>query len=486
VTQLLVLLLPLLVLHGGGGDLLDAVATDAYWKLKGLAPDAPTLLAMAEPPATADVAPLLRDLAADDFATRDAVARQIAALGPAALPQLRAATRHADPEVANSARRLVEQVMAAARTAAVRRLMAIRTLGEMRARDALPLLRRLHDAPEPFVAEYADRALARIEGRAPASRPAADFRADIDLLPARCGIVGQLSLHGDAPVRINAATAGMKLLGKNDPAELLDRLNGDLVAIAEQYGNVRPEAITVALSDDFNGIGGFGVLLVRGRFDRPAIEQALAAAKVEVAEVDHVRVHKLANEARLFFLSADVVAIVGGTGDAALQPLLDLTATARTGRGKLADDRDMAALIATVDRSRAGWAAIRVNDNFRANSFLKPFDHVTATIMRRPGGGLDVAGRAAGQDPQAIAKTVDAHNVTVETLVGQIKQFAGGNAGGNFGAIPVQPVLDLVESARVKATGAAAAADLVFKSELAATIAGIYAMVYPVSPPQQP
>jgi len=75
----------------------------------------------------------------------------------------------------------------------VRRLMAIRTLGELKKKGAIATLQPLLKSKTLFEAEYAAAAIAAIEGKK-FKRPglsAKERMKDVYLLPAGCGEVGQ-------------------------------------------------------------------------------------------------------------------------------------------------------------------------------------------------------------------------------------------------------------------------------------------------------
>src|SRR5207253_10196799 len=109
-------------LGGGANDLLDMVHTDSYWKAKQV---------------TVSVEQLIADATAGAPANADA-----------ATPQ----------------------------AASVRRLMAIRTLGEMKKDEGLATLQSLVDSKEPFVGDYAKSAIASIQGK-PIARPGVSAQA---------------------------------------------------------------------------------------------------------------------------------------------------------------------------------------------------------------------------------------------------------------------------------------------------------------------
>src|SRR5205085_9006267 len=189
----LVTLVTFLLGGGASRDLLDYVPVEAYWEAKKVVVTPDVLLAeLQPPPAAGDLGDLVGQLDAADAATRDAAAAKIRALGAAAVPTLQKEADSDDIGVARRARSLISEINAATKPARVRRLMAIRTPGERKERRALDLLKPLTDAQEPFVASYARRAVAQIEGKSGGARDAANplappaglVRNDLWLLPA--------------------------------------------------------------------------------------------------------------------------------------------------------------------------------------------------------------------------------------------------------------------------------------------------------------
>src|SRR5213075_163124 len=126
-------------------------------------------------------------------------AQKIVATGPAAIPALEKASDDPDIEVANRTKNLIQQIRTNTKAASVRKLVAIRALGEKKSREALPALQPLLNSKEPFVADYAARAIAQIEGKPLPSRRLTpeNLKTDLSLLPATCSIVGQVTISSD-------------------------------------------------------------------------------------------------------------------------------------------------------------------------------------------------------------------------------------------------------------------------------------------------
>src|SRR4051812_49756963 len=146
------------LLSGGANDLLDFVSSDAYWKAKAVTVSMEQLTAELKTEAGADVAELIKALGAGEYAQREEAARKIIAQGPAALPGLEKAADDPDAEISSRVKNLMQQIRLNSKAGGVRRLLAIRTLGELKKPEALPLLKPLLTSKEMFVADYAARA----------------------------------------------------------------------------------------------------------------------------------------------------------------------------------------------------------------------------------------------------------------------------------------------------------------------------------------
>src|SRR5437899_2406532 len=201
------MLLILLSLIGGGGGnhLLDYASSQSYWKSKGVVVNVQTMSGELKTSAAQDISELIKQLASPDGQVRAGASRKIVQLGESVIPQLEQAAEIPDPEVSSRVKTLITDISAASKANAIRRLMAIRTLGELKKPEALPALRPLNDAKEMFVAEYAARAIAQIEGKPLVTVGATpeQKKTDLWLLPADCRMVMQVA-PGFAPTSVDA------------------------------------------------------------------------------------------------------------------------------------------------------------------------------------------------------------------------------------------------------------------------------------------
>jgi len=167
----------------------------------------------------------------------------------------------------------------------VRRLMAIRTLGELKDAKALPALKGLLDSKRQFEADYAQEAMNAINGK-PTIRPVLDAavrKQDLALLPAQNTMIGQLSRRGEhatVDALLQASFADDK-----ERQDAADAIAEAILPIAEKIGNARidgasvgaamdvtPMTVTTKRSDASGAVaiihGSYNAKLVRGLFPK--------------------------------------------------------------------------------------------------------------------------------------------------------------------------------------------------------------------------
>ncbi len=250
-----------------GSDALDTISTTAYWQSKHVNVTAAQLETDAGPAAKPEhLEDLMKDLESPEYRTRNAAKKRILDIGPAALTLLRPEAESNDPEVKAAAGELVMQLSNHARERDVRRLMAIRTLGERKEIAAVPMLTTLAASKEIFVAEYAARAIAEIQGK---PRPLPDHRAavtaDLNLLPENAGIVAQTvglaheTLTIEALIDMAIAQVPQRMAGRKLPsrAAMLQRTVAEALKEIEKIGDVRVDGLTVEVSADVGGSDGY-------------------------------------------------------------------------------------------------------------------------------------------------------------------------------------------------------------------------------------
>jgi len=398
----------LVLTNGGGNDLLDYVQSKAYWQLKGVAVTVPAITA-----------------------------------------ELGRAKEAAEP----------------AQAQAVRRLMAIRTLGELKDAQALPTLQPLVKSEAPFEAEYAQQAIAAIEGK-PFTRPqppAKELAKDAWLLPASCGIAAQSSMPPGKPVDFEEAfkNAGPMPL---DPKEALPEITEALLSVAELTGNFRLHAIALGVAGTIGDDEGFVVAIARGQYDAKAVQAALRLkGEVKSETVQGVEVLQPDRNVAMILPSNDCFVFLAGPRGEKL-PIAEVASALKKGTGTLAAESDLGKLIRSVDTSQPLWAVAKVTDTYRqAGPIVAAFD--TATLVgRAEKEALKLDLVALGTDAQKVANAVAAFDKLIQEGRAELAKAAQ--------EMPMtKPVADFLASVRIQSDGPKATVTAAFKTASQATMA---------------
>jgi len=449
------ILVLLLSMGGGGNELLDFLPTDAYWKTKGVAVSVERLteeLRLADPAA---VAPLIRDLGAERHETREEATRKLIALGPAAERGLRKAAESDDPEVRSRAKEILGAIYGVGEQAKmVRRLMAVRTLGELKKPEALPALRPLLESKEPFVADYARRAIAALEAK-PCEPPRVTKEArwaDLCLLPPNCGFVGQFAAAPGGPAAFEKAIKTIKeALPKTpdvpDPDRMLDELAKGVCAAAEGVGNARLDLVTIGLSDDMGDDGDKGsiVIVARGLYNAEAVAAILKGEGAASEVIDGIPVYHREFEGAFIPSSRDRLVIVFGPNNEHL-PIKEVVAGIKANRDEPALNAEMLRLVRGIDTAAPLWGAIRVTPAYREAPILAPFETVVFTSQQAQDGALALRLVARGKDAAAIKAATDELEKGLKEAKEEVKR--------EITQIPaLKPIPELLESIRIENDG---------------------------------
>lgn len=427
------------LLGAGGGDLLDYLPTDAYWKAKEVNVTAEALTKELQPTPLADVDGLIAQLNSPDAAVRDAAAAKIRAAGPGAIPALQEETESDIIEVSRRAKSLIQEITADTKPAAVRRLMAIRTLGERKDRSALDALRPLLQSPEPFVAEYAARAIASIEGK-PYQRPRPDqaLGNDLWLLPAQTAAVAQYAPRGSLAIPFDQAVNNMHIRPEQK-ADRIQSLTEMVLTLAERVGNLRVDGVTAGLSGDVTDRTGFLVAVVRGQFDRTAFSELVRLTGTPAGNVGGYDVFQPDNESALFFASDNVAVYMAAPAGTAL-PLKEMAEAVKTGKGGLARAEVLVDLVKAADTKQALWAVARTTPELRQFPPLSGIDTLSLT-GRQDGPTFHFQLTAKGTDAKKLEESAAALN----GLLKGARAWFDANAPFMPPLIPVKKFLHSVE-----------------------------------------
>ncbi|MCH8830430.1 MAG: HEAT repeat domain-containing protein, partial [Planctomycetes bacterium] len=364
------MLLPL----SGGTELIDFVPAKLYWSLKGIPLTSETMRAELQTKTAGDVSALIKQLGDAKFQLRRKAMQELLAKGPGVIPQLQRAAKSKDREIATRSRQLLQRLTQNRGESRVRRLMAVKALGRLKHRLDLPVLRKLLKSTDPALAAVSRRAIAEIEGR-PFKRKAVTRKQldeDLWLLPKNCGLVAQLAIRKTIPVdadrMIKQFVAGSS---KKNPNEMLRKFRTQLLKLINAAGNLRIDAVTLGVSAKIGPNVGFVVMIGRGFYDRAAAVRVFKKAKLNVVRKQGFDVVSIENDVLLLLVSNSRVILMVSPNNAAMV-LEEMLKSLKTGRGKLAENRPMTALIKSADRSGLLWGVSRKGKWYKETSVLAP------------------------------------------------------------------------------------------------------------------
>jgi len=468
----------LAVLMGGstGNDLLDYMQTQAYWQVKGVAVTAQAMQAELMPMPPGQVKALIADLTGNDEAKRSAAAEKLAGMGTGIIPQLEkaAAAAQGHPDKAGAIQQLIGRLYEARQAGAVRRLMAIRALGELKARSALPALKGLLKSKTLFEADYAAAAIAAIEGK-PYTRPGASAKTlagDIWRLPANCGIVAQFKVSPGGPVDFAKLLKDVgQLPGGMTQEQVLAQATKMLVKAADMTGNMRFDAVTIGVADNAADRTGFAVFIARGTYDAKAISALIGEEGRGRSEtVNGIEVLKPDSEVGMILPDNNTFIFTGGPDRGEL-PLGELTAAVKTGAGGLKPAGTMGKLIKTVDTSAPVWAAATITEAYkRGGPIIAAFK--TITLVGKPvKGGQRLTATGKGDDPQQVDLAVKAFNGLIAMGKAELEQQVNRRRPMSR---PLKPILEFLKSIKASADGVTATATAMFKGSSLMTVAPLF------------
>jgi hypothetical protein len=433
----------IILLNGARTDLLDAIPTGAYWKAKGVTVTVEQLERDAGPDERVGaIDELVGELGAAEFKARVRAKEKLVGMGAEILPQLQGAMESKNPEVRAVAEEIARRFEAKGKERAVRRLMAIRTLGERGEKGALEMLKGLEGSKEMFVGEYASRAVARIEGRA-WERPdrSGEIKEDWKLLPRHTGIVGQTTGLAMEEVTVE------KLAGGKEEAE--GKVMEGLLPVVERIGNVRIDGVTAGLSDDAGETTGWELTIIRGEFDAHAL---LGAARVLAHPADGVV--KYGEEHGIPIVQTDVdthvmfpsdrmmILVMADEEKDRFARMLALVYALEAGHGTVTGDKELQGLIGKVPGPGTAaplWLAGTFNAEEKRAKLLAGVDSFTLSGVKKHG-AMALTLRAEGEDAGALKGSVEELNADVQWLKGVMPAGPGlapiaGFVGSVHGAV---------------------------------------------------
>ena len=307
-----------------GSEFLDYIDSKAYWDHMEIAMEAEALLPLIAPPTTrppAEIQKLIAQLGDASFSHRKKADAELAAIGAEAAPYLREAENSKDPEIKERARKLLEKMNLPPEPGSLQHLLAIRSLGELKATEAIPALEKLVENPTPFADLYARRALAHIRGDDPKTlfeQPKFDAK-DLNLMPNGCRGVMHMKFpnHGAVDIRkmMNDILKMMGPLGGPgmNVNDMMSEMTRGMTEFGNKMGNFRIDSVTVFISDKIDNDNGSMSVILHGLCHAEKIRQTLRDEGMRVLQdgglkwfVDEVAICPVDNHTLLFLAAAEM------------------------------------------------------------------------------------------------------------------------------------------------------------------------------------
>jgi hypothetical protein len=343
-------------------------------------------------------------------------------VGAGALPALHDAANGTDPKVAERAEYLIRQLRPLVTQGAVRRLLALRALGELKDPRAMPFLQTQLASQEMFVADYARTAIGRINNQ-PVVRTVSEKAIDeIWMLPSNCRAVAQVIPRQSSPIDLAEAAAHFHPVNGENGATVLANVSRVALSVAESLGDMRLDSLSVGVSEHIDSNHGCVTVIASGQFDSANAVRAVRGHDAATRTVDGIDIFELGQEGAIFFPSdCEMVLMFAPAGQE--WPLKEMIDAIKTRRQPLKTSPEMTALvqqmiIAPPETPHALWIATKVTDAYRQLPGLAGF--VTLTVAGDEGkDALSYAIRGECADAQtATAASAQLNQLVADAVAG--------------------------------------------------------------------
>ena len=355
----------------------------------------------------------------------------------------------------------------------VKKLQAMRALGALKDKAALPALKGAAGSKLLFFNEYATEAIAAIEGKphVVATVSAERLKKDLALLPAGVGTVVQAHLSGAGGVDLKEVVVEV-LKGMSDapePEVVFEQVNQQIGGIANKVGNLRIDAITLGLSSDVGNDAGFVVILCRGLYDHRAVESFFSEQK----RTTH---HDIAgtmflgmdgDDAAVAAVSRELLVFVSGPGWEKF-PLEEVAAKLKAQPAQPEFEGRLKRVIARADQSSPLWGAGILSEGMKEAPPLAPFDELllgTSGLKEKEKSLLKLEG--LGKDANAIAESVGQMKEMVAQGIAELE---------DRGAAEMEPILKVMKSIEFSSEGLNGSMTAEFDGNPASMVGGILTM----------
>lgn len=368
-----------LLLSGCGNDFLDAMPSSGYWKMHDVQVTATAMMKELDDSQATDkeeprayIQALITQLGASREADRDAAEKELLLLGREAYPEIaEAAKRNDSSEIAARAAGILDNIdnRSYAETwrwrmvprdrdqaRAVRRLMAIRTIGENKYKEAMPLLLKLTESKVPYEADYARRAIARIEGRKlTLEQEPFDMKLrerDLAALPREIGGVAQF-------IQLPQMELGVPEMKIDTQYSIFgnSRIRYQMwcmVSMTAGWGNMRLQHATVFVPENFGDENDSWIgLILRCSYDYKAVKQIFKDCGVTFKKIGEAEVGTFRDGMVMAPVSDSLLVMFVCPGRNAKPPIESvIKALVSGGKGGIEKNVEIQDLLEQVDRTK--------------------------------------------------------------------------------------------------------------------------------------
>jgi len=390
----------LMILANNGNELVNYIDTDTYWNMRGVA------------------------------VSVDAMQQQ---MEKSDLPRKEEATEQANPPAgeSNSMESMINMIFQEAlrkpKAESINRLLAIKTLGKLKEREAIPVLESLLESKKPFVASCAKRAIAEIEDKkyVPVPTNVEQCSRDLNLLPPDCGVAGQIIFSpGDPDVKAHLRKTVKETMGmyhenyEADPdiqnelneqiTEMIQYFTVNLVSIAATAGNMRIDSATFGLSQDMDPRKkkGWAVAVLRGKYDSKAAFAGLKDMTGNASRPSEMDCLITSDGFAILFPSDELCAIVFTPSVKSIGDFVkNVAKIIASGKGGLVADSTLCKLLAKPEPGIQLRLAVDINDHYRKFPFLEGLESLTLTMQKAEKENTQtLAVKCTGSDADAVGK----------------------------------------------------------------------------------
>lgn len=317
----------------------------------------------------------------------------------------------------------------------VRRLMAIRTLGEMKEKKGVEVLREMLESEEMFVAGYAREGLGMIEGKV-VDYPKTDAKVatDLALMPEGTGVVGSGTMQGGPAVDVRRMFKEMLESFGPDAAvegdDALHEMQSGILEFVEEVGNVRIDRLVFGVAEEVNDEKGWVTISVRGKYDRQAViayMKKMAGDDLNTEVVDGVTYMMPDEEVRFGLVSDDHVIFMAGPNAEEL-PVEAVRKGLKLKGGKMQFGEALQELVNSTEKKGPMWFAGLVTGEMKEVDYLKEFSTFQFESSMK-GGFLEMLLIGRGEDglkvQQALADMEAMHGEFVKGELAEMKEAVG-------------------------------------------------------------